>query len=82
MRDFIAGVVALALLLLAASLATTLQFYRRRRQRTRDAEGALGRRIVAEIPAGDDLVLSPRTRRGSITATARSTRTRSPPCAS
>jgi hypothetical protein len=57
MRDFIAGVVALALLLLAASLATTLQFYRRRRQRTRDAEGALGRSIVAEIPAGDDLVL-------------------------
>jgi hypothetical protein len=57
MRDFIAGVIALALLLLAASLATTLQFYRRRRQRTRDAEGAMGRRIVAEIPAGDDLVL-------------------------
>jgi len=57
MRDFIAGAIAVALLLLAASLATTLQFYRRRRQRTRDAEGALGRRIVAEIPAGDDLVL-------------------------
>ena len=57
MRDFIAGAIAVALLLLAASLATTLQFYRRRRQRTRDAEGAMGRRIVAEIPAGDDLVL-------------------------
>ena len=37
------ALVALALLLVAASLATTLQFYRRRRQRTRDAEGALGR---------------------------------------
>ena len=57
MRDFIAGVIALALLLLAASLATTLQYYRRRRQRTRDAEGAMGRRIVAEIPADDNLVL-------------------------
>ena len=57
MRDFIAGVIALALLLLAASLATTLQFYRRRRQRTRDAEGEMGRRIVAEIPANDNLVL-------------------------
>ena len=43
MRDLIAGVIAVALLLVAASLATTLQFYRRRRQRTRDAEGALGR---------------------------------------
>jgi hypothetical protein len=57
MRDVVAGVIAVALLVVAASLATTLQFYRRRRQRTRDAEGALGRTIVAEIPAGDDLVL-------------------------
>ena len=56
-RDVIAAVVALALLLVAASLATTLQFYRRRRQRTRDGERALGRTIIAEIPAADDLVL-------------------------
>ena len=57
MRDLIAGVVALALLVVAASLATTLTSYRRRRQRTRDTEGALGRTIIAEIPAADDLVL-------------------------
>ena len=57
MRDLVAGVVALVLLVAAASLATTLQVYRRRRQRARDSERALGRSIVAEIPAGDDLVL-------------------------
>src|SRR5262245_60506334 len=57
MRDLIAGVVALGLLLVAASLATTLTVYRGRRRRRRDTERALGRTIVAEIPAGDDLVL-------------------------
>jgi hypothetical protein len=57
MRDLVAGIVALALLVAAASLATTLQLYRRRRQRARDSERALGRSIIAEIPAGDDLVL-------------------------
>ena len=57
MRDVIAGVVAVALLLVAARLATTLQLYRRRRERTRDAEGALGRTIVAELPTDDELVL-------------------------
>ncbi|PWT84356.1 MAG: hypothetical protein C5B57_04975 [Blastocatellia bacterium] len=57
MRDLIAGLIAIALLLVAASLATTLQLYRRRRQRARDAERALGRTIVAEIPAEDDLVI-------------------------
>jgi hypothetical protein len=57
MRDVIAGAIALALLLVAASLATTLKTYRQRRMRTRDSERALGRRIVAEIPADDDLVL-------------------------
>src|SRR5712692_10330492 len=57
MRDVIAGVVALALLLVATRLATTLWLHRRRRERTRDAEGALGRTIIAEIPADDDLVL-------------------------
>jgi len=57
MRDLVAGVVALVLLVAAASLATTLQLYRRRRQRARDSERALGRSIIAEIPAGDDLVL-------------------------
>ena len=57
MRDAIAALVALALLVVAASLATTLQAHRRRRQRLRDSEQALGRRIIAEIPAGDDFVL-------------------------
>ena len=45
------------MLIAAASLATTLQVYRRRRLRARDSERALGRTIIAEIPAGDDLVL-------------------------
>jgi hypothetical protein len=57
MRDVIAGVIAVALLLVAARLATTLRLYRRRRERTRDAESALGRTIVAEIPTEDELVL-------------------------
>ena len=57
MREFVAGLVAIALLLVAASLATTLQLYRRRRQRARDSERALGRQIIAELPVGDGLVL-------------------------
>lgn len=57
MRDAFAAIVAVVLLAVAASLATTLQVYRRRRQRTRDAERALGRTIIAELPTGDELVL-------------------------
>jgi hypothetical protein len=57
MRDLVAGVVALALLVTAASLATTLQGFRRRRQRDRDSERALGRSIVAELPTDERLVL-------------------------
>ena len=57
MREFFAGLVALLLLLVAASLATSLQFYRRRRQRARDSERALGRTIIAELPTSDDLVI-------------------------
>src|ERR671928_1537041 len=57
MRDLVAAIVAVVLLVAAASLATTLQMYRRRRQRARDSERALGRAIVAELPAGEDLVL-------------------------
>jgi len=57
MRDAFAAVVALVLVFVAASLGTTLQAFRRRRQRARDSERALGRTIVAEIPAADDLVL-------------------------
>jgi hypothetical protein len=57
MRDFFAAIVAVALLLVAASLATTLQMYRRRRQRARELESAAGRTILAELPIADDLVL-------------------------
>jgi len=57
MRDAVAAVVALLLLLLAVSLASTLTYYRRRRQRARDAERALGRAVIVEIPGEDDLVL-------------------------
>jgi hypothetical protein len=57
MRDLVAAVVAIVLLVVAASLATTLHVYRRRRQRARDSERALGRTIIAEIPAAEDLVL-------------------------
>ena len=57
MRDVLAGVIALVLLLVAASLATTLQQYRRRRQRTQEAERALGRTVIAEIPTEADLTL-------------------------
>jgi len=57
MRDAFAAVAAIVLLLVAASLATTLQTYRRRRVRARESERALGRTVIAEIPAGDDLML-------------------------
>jgi hypothetical protein len=57
MRDLVAALIAVGLLLVAGSLATTLQFYRRGRQRTRDSERALGRTIIAELPTADDLVL-------------------------
>src|SRR4051812_27122361 len=57
MRDLFAGIIAVCLLLLAASLATTLQMFRRRRQRVRDSERALGRTVIAELPVGEDLVM-------------------------
>ena len=57
MRDVLAAVMAVVLLLVAGSLATTLHEFRRRRQRARDTERALGRTPIVEIPAEDDLVL-------------------------
>jgi hypothetical protein len=57
MRDAVAGVVALALLLVAASLATTLTFYRKRRRRLYETERERGRVLIAEIPTDDDLRL-------------------------
>jgi hypothetical protein len=57
MRDVVAGVIAVALLAVAASLATTLQGFRRRRQRAHETEESLGRALIAEIPSEDNLVL-------------------------
>ncbi len=57
MRDAIAAVLAVVLLVVAASLGTTLQLFRKRRRSARESERTLGRTIVAEIPAEDDLLL-------------------------
>lgn len=57
MRDLVAGIIAVALLLLALSLATTLHFFRRRRLGARETEHQMGRTVIAEIPAAEDLVL-------------------------
>jgi hypothetical protein len=57
MRDLVAAVVAIALLLWAARLAATLRASRRHRQRQLDSERSLGRTVIAEIPAADDLLL-------------------------
>ena len=57
MRDAFAAVAAIVLLVVAASLGTTLTAFRRRRLRARDSERALGRTVLAEIPAGEDLRL-------------------------
>ena len=57
MRDVFAALVAIVLLVVAASLGTTLTAFRRRRLRARDSERALGRQVLAEIPADDDLRL-------------------------
>ena len=56
MRDIVAWAFAILLLVVAASLATTLRVYRKRRQRARESERALGRRIVAELPTSEELV--------------------------
>jgi hypothetical protein len=57
MRDLVAAVLAVALLVIAASLGTTLQMFRKRRRLSRESERTQGRAIVAEIPAQDDLLL-------------------------
>ncbi len=57
MRDAVAGLVALALLFVALSLSTTLHWARRRRADARADEEHAGRRIIAEIPGDEDLVL-------------------------
>jgi hypothetical protein len=57
MRDVFAAVLAVVLLLVAASLGTTLHVLRKQRRRAREAERLAGRRIVAEIPSEDALTL-------------------------
>src|SRR3954447_2622460 len=57
MRDAVAAVLAVALLVVAASLGTTLHVFRKRRRSAAESERTLGRTIVAEIPAQDDLLL-------------------------
>ena len=57
MRDLFAALAAIGLVLVAASLATTLHVYRKRMRRARDSERALGRSIIAELPTAEDLVL-------------------------
>jgi hypothetical protein len=57
MRDVLAGIVALFLLAVAASLATALREFRKRRRRVRESEQSLGRSIITEVPAQDDLLL-------------------------
>ena len=56
-RDLAAAAVAAALVVGALSLGTTLTMFRKRRRQTRDGEESQGRRVIAEIPAGDDLLL-------------------------
>src|SRR5262245_24700539 len=57
MRDLAAGIVALGVLLIAASLATALHWYRRGRRRAVDSEREKGRTIIAELPTAEELVL-------------------------
>jgi hypothetical protein len=56
-RDLVAGLIALGLVLIALSLATTLHYYRRRRRSAQQSEEARGRTIVAELPTAERLVL-------------------------
>jgi hypothetical protein len=56
MRDLVAGLVAVALLLFALLVAATLQYHRRRRDRARGAATVHGRKLIAELPQGVDLV--------------------------
>jgi hypothetical protein len=56
MRNLIAGLIALVLLLFALRMVATLRFHQQRRRRDRDAAEALGRVILVEIPGGDGFV--------------------------
>jgi hypothetical protein len=55
-RDLVAGLIALALLIFALLVGATLHFHRQRRERTRREARVSGRTIIAELPQGSDLV--------------------------
>ena len=55
MRDFVAIVVVLVLIVFALSMATSLQWYRRSHAKLRRAVTARGESIVAEVPAPEGL---------------------------
>ncbi|MGH9312903.1 MAG: hypothetical protein ACRD1S_06865 [Vicinamibacterales bacterium] len=56
MRDLVAGLIALALLVFALLVGATLHFHRQRRARSRRDARASGRAIIAELPQGAELV--------------------------
>jgi hypothetical protein len=55
-RDLVAALIALALLVFALLVGATLHFHRQRRERTSRAAREGGRTIIAELPQGSDLV--------------------------
>ena len=57
MRDLIAGLFALGLVLFGLSLASTLRFHRRRSERERRELQGAGRTVIAEIPTSSGLTL-------------------------
>jgi ribosomal protein S9 len=57
MRDIVAGLAATFFVLVALGLATSLQSYRRRRDRLRHGVREQGQSILAEIPTDDGLAL-------------------------
>jgi hypothetical protein len=57
MREVVAAILAVLLLLVALALAGTLHLHRKRRLEARRRAVARGRRVVAELPIGADLTL-------------------------
>jgi hypothetical protein len=57
MRDVVAAVFALVLLLAAIALGGALHLYRRQRRQARVAAESEGRIVIAELPLGADLTL-------------------------
>lgn len=56
-RDVFAAVIAVVLLFVVMRLATTLTYDRKRRRQEREAQRALGRAVIVEIPTDEGLVL-------------------------